>query len=78
MKHYIKTLCKEHDIDYQVEFTKPSEGGGGTVSSFFATRGMECIDVAIPTLAMHSPSECISKHDIYEAYRLYKVFLESN
>ena len=50
-KHYIKTLCEEYDIDYQVEFTKPSEGGGGTVSSFFATRGMDCIDIAIPVLA---------------------------
>ena len=78
MKHYIKTLCKEYDIDYQIEFTKPSEGGGGTVSSFFATRGMECIDVAIPVLAMHSPMECISKKDIFWAYRLYKIFLESN
>ena len=78
MKHYIKTLCKEHDIDYQVEFTKPSEGGGGTVSSFFATRGMKCIDVAIPVLAMHSPMECISKRDIFGVYELYKVFLENN
>ena len=78
MKHYIKTLCKENNIEYQVEFTKPSEGGGGTVSSFFATRGMECIDVAIPVLAMHSPMECISKKDIFWAYRLYKIFLESN
>lgn len=78
MKQYIKTLCKDNEIDYQVEFTKPSEGGGGTVSSFFATRGMECIDVAIPVLAMHSPMECISKKDIFGAYELYKVFLESN
>ena len=78
MKQYIKTLCKDNEIDYQVEFTKPSEGGGGTVSSFFATRGMECIDIAIPVLSMHSPMECISKKDIYSAYELYKVFLESN
>lgn len=76
-RQFIKELCENNDIKYQIETTKPSEGGGGTVSTFFATRGMEAIDIAIPVLAMHSSMEQISKKDLYETYKLYKVFLEN-
>lgn len=77
MREHIKRLCEDNDIKYQIESTKPSEGGGGTVSTFFATRGMEALDIAVPTLAMHSPMEQISKRDLIETYKLYKAFLES-
>lgn len=77
MRKIIKDLLVKNDIEYSIETTKVSEGGGGTVSSFFAIKGCEIIDVGIPVLAMHSPQEMISKHDLYETYRLYKVFYES-
>lgn len=77
IRKFIKDLLVENKIDYSIETTKVSEGGGGTVSSFFAVKGCEIIDVGIPVLAMHSPQEMISKHDLYETYRLYKVFYES-
>ena len=76
MRNYIKTLCKENNIKYQIETTKVGFGGGGTVSSYFATRGMECIDIGVPTLAMHSHNEVISKKDLIECYNIYKVFYE--
>ena len=70
----IKTLCKDNGIDYQIDTTKASEGGGGTVAMYFATRGMEVLDAGIPVLAMHSPQEVIAKNDIEAAYELYKAF----
>ena len=73
----IKQLALDNDVKYQIETTKVSEGGGGTVSTFFAVRGCHVIDVGVPVLAMHSPQELISKRDLYECYKLYKAFYES-
>ena len=77
IRKFIKDILNEKEIDYSIETTKVSEGGGGTVSSFFAIKGCEIIDVGIPVLAMHSPQEMISKHDLCETYRLYHAFYES-
>ena len=76
-RNYIKELAIENEIPYQVETTKVSEAGGGTVSTFFATRGCHVIDVGTPVLAMHSPQEVISKKDLRATYDLYKAFLEN-
>ena len=76
-RNYIKELALEYEIPYQVETTKVSEAGGGTVSTFFATRGCHVIDVGTPVLAMHSPQEVISKKDLKATYDLYKAFLEN-
>ena len=73
----IKELALEHDVKYQIETTKVTEGGGGTVSTFFAVRGCHVIDVGVPVLAMHSPQELISKRDLYECYKLYRAFYEN-
>lgn len=72
----IKQLALDNEIKYQVEITKATEGGGGTVSTFFTTKGSYVIDVGVPVLAMHSPQEVISKTDLHETYKLYKAFLE--
>lgn len=72
----VKQLALDNDIKYQIETTKVTEGGGGTVSTFFTTKGSYVIDVGVPVLAMHSPQEVISKTDLYETYRLYKAFFE--
>ena len=73
----IKQLALDNNIKYQIETTKVTEGGGGTVSTFFAVRGCHVIDVGVPVLAMHSPQEVISKHDLYECYKLYRAFYEN-
>ena len=73
----IKQLAIDNDVKYQVETTKVTEGGGGTVSTFFAVRGCHVIDAGVPVLAMHSPQEIISKHDLYECYKLYRAFYEN-
>ena len=37
---------------------------------------MQVIDCGIPVLSMHAPWETISKVDLYEAYKAYRVFLK--
>ena len=76
MREFMRKLCEDNNIKYQIETTKVGESGGGTVSTFFCTKGMEVIDVGVPTLAMHSPQELINKEDLQAAYELYKVFYE--
>lgn len=77
MREYIKSLCVDNDVKYQIDTTKVSESGGGTVAMFFGIRGMETMDAGVPVLSMHSPMETISKRDLIETYKLYKVFYEN-
>ena len=76
-RNEIKELAINNDIPYQIETTKITEGGGGTVSTFFATKGCHVIDVGVPVLAMHSPQEIISKKDLKAMYDLFKAFYEN-
>lgn len=75
-RNKIKLLADKHEIKYSIETTKVSEGGGGTVSTFFATKGCRVIDIGVPVLAMHSPQELIAKTDLIETYKMYKLFYE--
>lgn len=76
MRNYIKRLCLDNDIDYQVDTVKAGQGGGGTVAMFFGTRGCEVIDIGVGVISMHSHNEIISKRDLISTYELYKVFYE--
>ena len=78
MREYVKRLCVENDIDYQVDTTRIGEGGGGTVAMFFGTRGCEVIDIGVGVISMHSHNEIISKRDLISTYELYKAFYECN
>lgn len=78
MRELVRKLCVDNNINYQIETTKVTEYGGGTVSTFFCIKGIDVIDAGIPVLAMHSPQELISKKDLESTYKLYKVFFESN
>ncbi len=72
----IRRLFNQHNIVWQTgEIGKVDEGGGGTVSKFFASYGLEIIDCGTALLSMHSPFEISSKADTYMTYRAYKVFL---
>ena len=59
------------------ELGKVDIGGGGTIAYILALYGMNVIDCGVPVLSMHSPWEAVSKADLYEAYRGYKVFLRN-
>ena len=59
------------------ELGKVDMGGGGTIAYILALYGMNVIDCGVPVLSMHSPWEAVSKADLYETYRGYKVFLRN-
>jgi len=75
---YIRNLFKSNNITYQLsEMGKIGIGGGGTIAYILADRGMDVLDCGVPVISMHSPYEITSKFDIYNAYKAYKVFYES-
>ncbi len=49
-------------------------GGGGTVAKFIANLGIDTVDVGVPVLSMHAPSELISKADVYSLYKACLAF----
>lgn len=59
------------------ELGKVDMGGGGTIAYILALYGMNVIDCGVPVLSMHSPWEAVSKADLYETYRGYRVFLRN-
>ena len=59
------------------ELGRVDMGGGGTIAYILALYGMNVIDCGVPVLSMHSPWEAVSKADLYETYRGYKVFLRN-
>lgn len=72
----IRKLFNENDIIFQFgSLGKVDEGGGGTISKFLANYGMEIIDAGPPVLGMHSPYEIVSKLDLLQTYKAFKVFL---
>lgn len=75
---FITRLLRENDVCWQTgELGKVDEGGGGTIAYMIAKYGCDVIDVGVPVLGMHSPSEITSKADIYSAYLAYKAFFNA-
>jgi Aspartyl aminopeptidase len=71
----IRKIFMENKIIFQFgSIGKIDEGGGGTISKFLASYGMEIIDAGPPLLGMHSPYELSSKVDLYQTYKAFKVF----
>ncbi len=74
---YLRNLFDKHGVIYQVaSMGKVDEGGGGTVSKYFASYGMDIVDIGPPLLSMHSPFEVVHKADLYMTYRAFKSFLK--
>ena len=76
-REFIRKLCEDNNIKYQIDTVKSTENGGGTVAKFFSERAMDCIDIGVGLLSMHSPREIASRGDLISMYRLYKVFYEN-
>lgn len=73
-----KMLCTEK-IPYQFgEMGKVDEGGGGTVAFLLANLNMHVLDIALPTLSLHSPFEIISKVDYHYTVEAYKAFMQNS
>jgi aspartyl aminopeptidase len=73
----IRAIMEKHNVSWQTgELGKVDQGGGGTIAYIMAKYGMNVIDCGVPVLSMHSPSEIVSKADVYETYRAYLAFLK--
>ena len=74
----LRKLLDDGGVTYQfTEMGKVDKGGGGTIAKFLAEYGMEVIDAGLAVLSMHAPWEVVSKFDLYESFRCYKLFLEN-
>lgn len=75
---YLRNILDKDKVLYQTaELGKVDAGGGGTIAYILALYGMNVIDAGVAVLNMHAPWECISKADLYEAYRCYVSFLKA-
>ena len=73
----IRKIMDEDNVIFQTaELGKVDVGGGGTIAYILALYGMNVIDCGVAVLNMHAPWEAISKADLLETKRGYKVFLE--
>lgn len=75
----IRRIFNKENIVWQTgELGKVDEGGGGTIAYILAQYNAEVIDCGVSVLSMHAPYEVVSKADIFEMYRAYKAFLNTD
>ena len=75
----IRKMLAEENIPYQFgEMGKVDEGGGGTVARLIANNNIQVVDMAIPTVSLHSPFEIISKADYHYSVSAYKAFMKNH
>ncbi len=75
----IRKMLEEENIPYQFgEMGKVDEGGGGTVARMIASNNIQVVDMAIPTVSLHSPFELISKVDYHYSVSAYKAFMNNH
>lgn len=69
-------LFDKSSIKWQAgELGKVDEGGGNTVARYLASYNMDVIDIGPACMSLHSPTELISKFDLYSSYEAYLAFL---
>jgi len=72
----VRDIFEENKVIWQIgELGKVDQGGGGTIAFILANANANVVDCGIPVLSMHSPSEIVSKVDVYMAYKGYHAFL---
>jgi aspartyl aminopeptidase len=52
--------------------------GGATIAQWFANADIDTADVGVGLLSMHSPMDVSAKVDLWELYRGFRAFFESN
>ncbi|MDD5823784.1 MAG: aminopeptidase [Firmicutes bacterium] len=63
-------------VHQHTEGGKVDMGGGGTIAYMLANYGMQVVDCCVPILNMHAPWEAISKADLYEVFKAYRIFFK--
>lgn len=73
----VRRVMDDNSVSFQTcEIGAVDKGGGGTIAYILANMNMDVVDAGIAVENMHSPSEIVSKADVYEGYRAYKAFLK--
>ncbi len=75
----IRRIFNDANVKWQIgELGKVDEGGGGTIAKYLAVWNMDVVDCGPALISMHSPYEIASKLDLFETYKAYKAFYESD
>lgn len=74
----VRRIYEENNVTYQyAAMGKQGVGGGGTIAYILANKGVEVLDCGPAILSMHSPFEIASKADVFETYKAYLAFYNS-
>jgi aspartyl aminopeptidase len=73
----IRGLLDKNSIPWQTQTPKVEVGGGGTIGGFMSTQEMDVIDLGVPLLSMHATFEMSSKVDVWNFYRFFSAFHQS-
>lgn len=70
----IKRVCKTASVPYQEFMTKNDAPCGSTIGPILSARlGMECVDVGVPQLSMHSIREMCGVKDVQYAIDCFRT-----
>ena len=75
---FVKTLCKENNIPYQVFFNRSDVRGGSTLGNIsISQESILTADIGMPQLAMHSSFETIGSEDTKHMLNLISSFYKT-
>lgn len=75
---FVKTLCKDNDIPYQVFFNRSDVRGGSTLGNIsISQESILTADIGMPQLAMHSSFETIGSEDTKHMFNLMSSFYKT-
>lgn len=75
---FVKTLCKENNIPYQVFFNRSDVRGGSTLGNIsISQESILTADIGMPQLAMHSSFETIGSEDTKHMFDLMSCFYKT-
>ena len=74
---YLRGVFEKAGVIWQTgERGRVDLGGGGTVAKYIAKINIDTVDMGVPVLSMHAPTELISKADLYTAYKAFAAFIK--
>lgn len=72
-----RMICQKADVPYQVFLNRSDMIGGSTLGNLSANQvPVNCVDIGLPQLAMHSPYETAGAKDTAYLVHVAKVFYE--
>lgn len=75
---FVKTLCKDNNIPYQVFFNRSDIRGGSTLGNIsISQESILTADIGMPQLAMHSSFETIGSEDTKHMFNLMSSFYKT-